>query len=101
MSLKEFDVIKAPVITERSTILREKFNQYIFRVNPKSSKYEIRQAVEKIFKVNVENVRTAIFSGKMRRLAQGRPQGRRPEWKKAIVTVQKGQEIKIEQEAAQ
>ena len=96
--MNEFSVLKSPVVTERSTVLKEKLNQYVFRVDPKSSKGDIRQAVEKIFKVKVEKVRTAIFLGKLRRLAQGRPQGRRPEWKKAIVTVQKGQEIKIEQE---
>ena len=100
MPLNEFAVLKSPLVTERSTILKEKFNQYVFRVDPRSSKGDIRQAVEKIFKVKVENVRTAIFLGKLRRLAQGRPQGRRPEWKKAIVTVRKGQEIKIEQDVA-
>ena len=59
---------------------------------------QIRDAIEKTFKVDVEHVRTANCTGKLRRLAQGRPQGRRPDWKKAIVTVKKGQEIKIETE---
>ncbi|OGR83049.1 MAG: 50S ribosomal protein L23 [Elusimicrobia bacterium RIFCSPLOWO2_01_FULL_64_13] len=95
----EFDVLKSPVITERSAILKEKFNQYVFRVDPDSSKGEIRRVIEKIFNVNVEKVRTANCRGKLRRLAMGRPQGRRPDWKKAIVTLKKGQEIKIEQEA--
>ena len=93
------EIIQSPIVTERSTILKEKHNKYVFRVQPDSSKIQIRDAVEKLFKVDVEKVRTANFQGKLRRLAQGRPQGRRPDWKKAIVTVKKGQEIKIEAEA--
>lgn len=97
--MNQLEILKSPLVTERSTILKEKFNQYVFRVHPDSSKQDIRGAVEAIFKVDVEKVRTANFDGKMRRLAQGRPQGRRADWKKAIVTVKKGQEIKIEAKA--
>ena len=93
------EMIKKPLVTERSTILKEKFNQYVFQVDPASNKHEIKEAIEKLFKVQVEKVRTANFQGKLRRLAAGRPQGRRPTWKKAIVTLRKGNEIKIEQEA--
>lgn len=97
--MNEMAMIKRPLVTERSTILKEKFNQYVFQVDPDSNKHQIKEAVQKLFKVQVEKVRTANFSGKLRRLAMGRPQGRRPAWKKAIVTLKKGQEIKIEQEA--
>jgi large subunit ribosomal protein L23 len=97
--MNEFEILKAPVVTERSTILKEKFNQYVFKVDPDSTKGQIKDAVQKAFKVEVERVRTANFHGKLRRLAAGRPQGRRPDWKKAIVTLKKGQEIKVEQEA--
>ena len=97
--MNDSEVLQSPVVTERSTILKEKYNQYIFRVHPDSNKSQIRDAVEKLFKVTVEDVRTANFPGKLRRLAQGRPQGRRPDWKKAFITVKKGQEIKIEGEA--
>jgi len=93
------EVIQSPVVTERSTLIKEKNNQYVFKVHPDSSKGQIKESVEKIFKVNVTKVRTANFFGKLRRLAMGRPQGRRPDWKKAIVTIQKGQAIKIEAEA--
>ena len=93
------EILRSPVVTERSTLLKEKHNQYVFRVHPDSNKIQIQEAVEKIFKVDVERVRTANFPGKLRRLAAGRPQGRRPDWKKAIITVKKGQEIKIEAEA--
>ena len=94
----DYDIVKEPVVTERSTILKEKFNQYVFKVDANSNKSQIRESIEKLFKVDVEKVRTANFHGKLRRLAAGRPQGRRPDWKKAIVTVKKGQEIKFEQE---
>ena len=93
------EIIQAPVVTERSTLLKEKHNQYVFRVHPDSSKIQIKDTVQKLFKVDVEKVRTANYTGKLRRLAQGRPQGRRADWKKAIVTLKKGQEIKIEAEA--
>ena len=97
--INEFNILKSAVITERSTFLKEKFNQYIFKVDPGSTKGQIKDAVQKIFKVEVEKIRTANLPGKLRRLAAGRPEGRRPDWKKAIVTLKKGQEIKIEQEA--
>lgn len=98
MSINEFTILKAPLVTERTTLLREKHNQYVFRVDPKSTKGQIREVIEKLYDVDVERVRTANFSGKLRRLAMGRPQGRRTAWKKAIVTLAKGQEISVEQE---
>lgn len=99
MSLNEFEILKAPVITERSTLLKEKHNQYVFKVSPDANKGQIRDTIQHLFKVDVENVRTANYQGKLRRLAMGRPQGRRTAWKKAIVTLKKGQEIKFEQES--
>ncbi|MBI2915613.1 MAG: 50S ribosomal protein L23 [Elusimicrobia bacterium] len=98
ISVNEWSVIKSPLLTERSTKLKEKFNQVVFRVDPRANKGDIRRAVEMIFKVDVEKVRTAIFRGKFRRLSAGKPQGKRPDWKKAIVTIKKGQDIKMEQE---
>ena len=98
MSVNLLSIFRSPLITERSSILREKFNQYVFKVHPDATKIDIREAVKKVFKVEVKHVRTANFKGKMRRLAVGRPQGRRIDWKKAFVTLKKGQEIKLEQE---
>ena len=95
-----YQIIQKPIITERSTILKEKFNQYVFQVHPDATKLEIKQAVQQLFKVQVNQVRTANFFGKMRRLSLGKPQGKRVDWKKAIVSIQKGQEIKIDQEGA-
>lgn len=90
-------IIKRPFITEKSTTMREKENKYIFIVDKSATKGQIRHAVEELFKVNVEDVHTAIMQGKVRRL--GAHSGQRPDWKKAIVKVQKGQEIKMVEEA--
>ena len=100
MPIRELSIIRSPLVTERSTLLKEKHNQYVFRVHPDASKGRIRQAVKNLFKVDVEKVRTANYQGKLRRLAAGRPQGRRPDWKKAIVTLKAGQSINLEQETA-
>lgn len=99
MPVNSLSLLRSPLITERSADMKEKFNQYVFKVDPAANKIQIREAIEKMFKVQVEKVRTANYDGKMRRLAAGRPQGRRIAWKKAIVTLKKGQEIKIEPEA--
>jgi large subunit ribosomal protein L23 len=85
------DVLRGPVITEKGTMLTEQANQVIFRVNPHASKIDSRRAVESLFKVKVEKVRTARHLGKMRRV--GRHVGRRPDWKKAYVTLAEGSRI--------
>lgn len=90
--------IVRPVMTERSTILKEKHNQYVFEVAPTSSKTDVRRAVEELFKVKVERVRTARVPGKFRRY--GRGGGYRPDWKKAIVTLQEGSSIDLVEQAA-
>ena len=84
-------VIERPVLTERSTVLKEKYNQYVFRVSPRATKPEIKRAVEELFKVTVEGVRAMMVGGKYRR--QGRFGGYRPDWKKAVVTLKAGQKI--------
>lgn len=100
MSLKDLQVLRSPLVTERTTIMREKNNQYVFRVSPDANKGQVKQAVEKFFKVKVANVRTMNYDGKLRRLAAGRPEGRKISWKKAIVTLKQGQKINLEQELA-
>lgn len=87
------ELLIAPVITEKGTVLQEKNNQYLFRVAPRANKIQVREAVEKIFKVHVTGVRTVTVHGKMRRL--GRAQGRKPSWKKAIVTLKEGETIEL------
>jgi len=85
------DIIRRPLVTEKVTRLQEKVNQYAFEVDPTSNKIQIKKAVEKRFKVKVTQVRTLNVSGKIKRL--GRFTGRRPDWKKAIVTIAEGQKI--------
>jgi large subunit ribosomal protein L23 len=83
------EVIYQPLLTEKSTILRERKDVYCFKVNPKANKIEIAQAVEALFqKVKVADVRTCRFRGKVKRM--GRFQGQRPEWKKAWVRLAPG-----------
>jgi len=84
-------ILKLPVITEKSTFEKEKLQTLTFKVARDANKVEIKHAVEKIFKVKVASVRTAIFHGKIRR--QGRFSGRRPDWKKAYVTLKKGEKM--------
>lgn len=85
------NIIRDHITTERSTILREKNNEYIFRVDSDANKYLIKQAVEKVFSVKVDSVRTLISPGKTRRM--GRFAGKTSTWKKAIVRLKKGQSI--------
>jgi large subunit ribosomal protein L23 len=85
------EVIKGPVITEKGTLVTETANQYVFRVHPRANKVDIRRAVENLFKVKVEQVRTARQLGKVRRV--GKHLGRRPDWKKAYVTLAEGSRI--------
>ena len=85
------DVIQGPIITEKGTLVNEQGNQVVFRVHREANKVEIRQAIEALFKVKVEKVRTSRQLGKLRRI--GRHQGRRPDWKKAYVTLAEGSRI--------
>ena len=91
MSRDFTDVLITPILSEKSMKLKDKENRYSFRVNPLANKFEIKNAVESLFKVKVEAVRTANMPGKMHRV--GRSEGKRPDWKKAVVTVKTGQKI--------
>ena len=86
-------LIISPVITEKGTVLQEKSNQYLFRVAPRANKIQIADAISTIFKVEVTGVRTLTVHGKIRRI--GRTQGRKPSWKKAIVTLKDGDTINL------
>jgi large subunit ribosomal protein L23 len=85
------EVIIKPILSEKSHI-GSSSGIYIFKVHPDASKTEIKQAVEKFFKVNVIQVNTANFKGKIKGRYHYR-KGRRPSWKKAYITLQKGQNI--------
>lgn len=86
-------VIKPLIMTEKGETLREAENQYLFKVALKSTKPEIKAAVEKLFNVGVSDVNTLIVRGKTSRL--GRRMGKRPNWKKAIVTLNEGDMIEF------
>ena len=88
-----YDVVRRPLVTEKSTVLQDIRNQYSFEVAPHTNKSEIAKAVETLFDVHVEKVRIINMPGKFRRFL-GRP-GRTPPWKKAMVTLRKGDRIEI------
>ncbi len=86
-------VLIRPLMTEKSMQQKETLNTVAFRVRPDANKVEIRAAVESVFNVKVTAVRTASYEGKLKRM--GRFQGRRSDWKKAIVTLAPGHKIDL------
>ena len=94
-----WDILKSPVVTEKSVILKEESSEenterkqgqvLTFRVEKTAGKLDIKKAVEEIFNVKVASVRTVQYEGKMKK--RGRHEGRRPSWKKAYVTLRKGE----------
>ena len=84
-------IVKRALITEKGTALRERRNQYHFEVARDANKIEIKHAIEALFNVKVSDVHTQVVRGKEKRV--GRFIGRRSNWKKAIVTLQKGNKI--------
>lgn len=89
--MKQTDVIRRPLITEKTTLLREGGRTVVFEVAPKATKVDIRRAVEKLLGSKVESVRTAITHGKVKR--QGRFVGQRSDWKKAYVRLKEGEKV--------
>ena len=94
--LSVWDVLKSPVVTEKSVLLKESSSEdenigqiLTFRVNTRAGKIAIRRAVEEIFNVKVAKIRTVQYEGKMKK--RGRYEGRRASWKKAYVTLKKGE----------
>ncbi|MGE4518341.1 MAG: 50S ribosomal protein L23 [Desulfobacteraceae bacterium] len=88
-----YDIILGPVNTEKSNLQNELLNQVTFEVDPRANRIEIKKAVEDIFKVKVEGVRTAIVKGKKKR--RGLIVGQRKNWKKAIVQLRHGDKIEF------
>jgi large subunit ribosomal protein L23 len=85
------DIIQAPLISEKGSLLAESTQQVLFKVRPGANKIQVKKAVEALFKVKVVKVRMARYLGKVRRV--GRNLGRRPQWKKAYVTLREGDKI--------
>ena len=86
-----YEVIRRPVVTEKGVEKKDSERTVCFEVARDANKTQVKSAVEKLFKVKVEEVRTAIFEGKMRR--RGRFSGYRPDWKKAYVRLKKGEKV--------
>ena len=94
-----WDILKSPVVTEKSVLLKEESTEenterkagqvLTFKVDKKATKIDIKSAIEEIFSVKVSAVRTLQYDGKMKK--RGRQEGRRPSWKKAYVTLKKGE----------
>jgi large subunit ribosomal protein L23 len=93
MMLTDQDVVKRPLITEKSERGRESAQQYAFEVHRDATKIQVKTAVEKLFAVHVTAIRTSIARGKNKRV--GKNIGRRPNWKKAVVTLKQGETISL------
>lgn len=89
----DYDIIRRPVITEKTNIQKDEANQVTFEVDPRANRIEIKRAVEQIFDVKVADTRTLNVSGKVKR--RGRIVGKRRNWKKAIVTLMPGERIEF------
>lgn len=87
------DVIRRPLITEKANFDKERYNTYHFEVPLHVGRQEIREAVERVFSVKVEGVRTSVVRGRQKRV--GKNVGRTPNWKKAVVTLKDGDSIDI------
>jgi large subunit ribosomal protein L23 len=89
--MKLTDVIRRPLITEKTTVIREDGRTLVFQVARDANKIDIKRAVEQLLGSKVESVRTTLAHGKMKR--QGRYAGRRPDWKKAYVKLREGEQL--------
>lgn len=85
------EIIIAPMLTEKSLLEKDNNNRYMFKVSINANKIEIKKAIEKVFAVKVVKINTIRMKGKPKRM--GKYEGRRPDWKKAIVTIQADQSI--------
>lgn len=95
--MKQKQIILSPLYTEKMAGLQDTLNKYAFKVNPRANKIEVKQAIEKKFEVKVNAVHTLNVQGKVRQqlTRRGRFYGRRPSWKKAIVTLESGYKIDL------
>ena len=89
-----FDIIQTASLTEKSSLLGEKLNKYVFRVSPRANKIQIKQAIERLFQKKVLDVNTCNYAGKKKRERRA-DFGRKAHWKKAIVTLKEGEKIEL------
>ena len=88
------DIVQTASLTQKSTLLSEKLNKYVFRVSPRANKIQIKQAIERLFQKKVVDVNTCNYAGKKKRERTANF-GRRAHWKKAIVTLAEGEKIEL------
>src|ERR1700722_7067960 len=91
MATRLYEIIRRPIITEKGLAVKETQHTVVFEVAADATKTEIKEAVQRVFKVKVDAVRTAIFHGKFRR--RGRAEGFRSDWKKAYVKLAPGEKM--------
>lgn len=91
---ENYDIIDTVCLTEKATLLAESLNKYVFRVNPRANKLQIKLAVERLFKKTVVRVNTCNYAGKKKR-ERTAAFGRKAHWKKAIVTLKAGDKITL------
>ena len=94
VKLDMYEVLKAPLVNEKSREMMQRFNKYTFAVDKRATKTDIKKAVENIFKVKVVKVNVMNYKGKRKR--RGYHIDKRSDWKKAIVTLKESDRIKIE-----
>lgn len=87
----DYNIVKRPLVTEKTNIQKEVGNQVTFEVDSRANRIEIKRAIEQIFNVKVAKTRTANVKGKVKR--RGRTLGKRKDWKKAVVTLMPGERI--------
>lgn len=88
-----YGCIRKPIVTEKSNLMKDEANKVVFEVDQRANKVEIKQAVQQLFNVTVEDVNVMNFQGKQKRM--GRIVGRKQDWKKAIITLKKGDKIEF------
>ncbi len=89
--MERYDIIRGPLVTEKTTLQKELYNQVTFKVDKRANRVEIKDAVERNFNTKVKQVRTLQVKGKVKQ--RGRIIGKRKDWKKAIITLMPGQRI--------
>ena len=89
-----YEVIRRPIVTEKSSMLTDVYNQYVFEVALEANKFQVREAVEFIFEVTVKNISTMVMPAKRGRRGR-RWYQRTSQWKKAVITLEEGDSIKL------
>jgi large subunit ribosomal protein L23 len=91
MTMQTHEILVRPIVTERASAMTDRLNQFVFEVHADANKHQIRDAIETVYGVNVEAVRTMMVPGKLKR--RGQSVGKQSNWKKAVVQLKKGETI--------